>query len=58
MGQIVIILLLALVYFGPTVAAYSQKNPNRVKVLLVNFFLGWTFVGWVIAAVMSVKNKD
>jgi hypothetical protein len=27
-----------------------------VSILLLNFFLGWTMIGWVVALVWSVKN--
>ena len=45
------------VYFIPTVCAFANEKRNSVAILLLNLFLGWTFVGWVVALVWSV-TKD
>lgn len=36
-------------YFTPTIIAVVRKHNNIAPILVVNFFLGWAFVGWVIA---------
>lgn len=51
------ILLIALLYFLPTFNAYSNKKRNAGSVLVVNLFLGWTVIGWVVAFAMSA-GKD
>ena len=40
-----------LLYFLPSLIA--RKNPNVSSVFLVNLFLGWTLVGWVVALKMA-----
>lgn len=36
-------------YFLPTMIAHSRKHQNVAAIAVVNFFLGWTFIGWVAA---------
>lgn len=38
----------------PTIIAYARNHPRKVLVLLVDVFLGWTVVGWVVALVWSM----
>lgn len=45
-----------LLYFVPTIVAFAKGHLNKTAVLLLNLFLGWTFIGWVIALVWSVKK--
>ena len=33
-------------YFVPTMIAYIRQHERRAAILLVDLFLGWTFVGW------------
>ena len=40
----------------PTIIAVSRNHRSRVPIFLLNVFLGWTFVGWVVAFIWSVKN--
>ena len=54
-GIIVFIISLAF-YFLPTIIALIRKQPNALAIFLLNFFLGWTFIGWVVSLVWSVKN--
>lgn len=41
------------VYLLPTIVASSRHHRQAVAIFLLNLFLGWTFVGWVIALVWS-----
>ena len=34
-------------YFLPSILGHNKRN--AVGIFLVNFFLGWTIVGWVVA---------
>ena len=48
-------------YFVPTIIAIFRKTHNVGPVIVVNLFLGWTFIGWIVALAMSVtsnKNKS
>jgi hypothetical protein len=54
-GILVFILLLAL-YFLPTIIAMVRGRRNTLAIFLLNFFLGWSFIAWVIALVWAVKE--
>jgi hypothetical protein len=45
----VVVLLGAVLYFLPSVIAFSRSIPDRGMVLVLNVFLGWTFLGWVVS---------
>ncbi len=42
-------------YFLPTIIAVGRHKTNTLGILLVNFFLGWSVIGWVIALVWAVS---
>ena len=42
------------IYFMPTIIAIARRRSNLVLVLLINAFLGWTLVGWVIALILAL----
>lgn len=52
-GLIVIIAAIGL-YFLPTIIGWNKRN--SFSILLLNFFLGWTFIGWVVALVWATTN--
>ena len=56
---ILLVFIFLLVYFMPSIIAYHNKRKNKSAILILNLFLGFTFIGWVIALVWSVmENKD
>ncbi len=54
-GIILFTLSLAL-YFLPTIIALLRGHRNALAIFLLNFFLGWTFIGWVVALVWSATR--
>lgn len=42
-----LLLLILPLYFAPIVVAFSRRHPHKYPILIVNLFLGWTFVIWV-----------
>lgn len=44
-------------YFLPTIIAIVRKKPNAGAILILNFFLGWTFVGWIVSLVWAVSGN-
>jgi hypothetical protein len=46
-------------YWVPSiVATVRRKNiPNFGGVIVVNFLLGWTLIGWIVALVMAVRSR-
>lgn len=45
-------------YFVPTIIAANSKRPNTGAIFALNLFLGWTFLGWVIALVWALKSPS
>jgi hypothetical protein len=45
-----------LFYFLPAILAFARNKRDTTSILLLNLFLGWTFVGWVIALVWALKQ--
>ena len=41
-------------YFLPTVIAVVRHHRNLVAIILVNVFLGWTGVGWLVALIWAI----
>jgi len=55
--EFIILLLLLIPYFVPSVVAVVREMPNKGSVIVVNVFLGWTFIGWVVALAMACGRK-
>jgi hypothetical protein len=47
----------AALYFLPTIIGASRHKTNLVGIFLVNFFLGWSVIGWVVALVWAVSTE-
>lgn len=47
--------VLVAAYFAPTIVAVNRKHHNIGAIAVVNMFLGWTFLGWVVALAMAVS---
>jgi Superinfection immunity protein len=46
---IVFLLVVALLYFIPTILAKGRNHHNAGAVFVINLLLGWTLVGWAVA---------
>jgi hypothetical protein len=56
-AAVIVVVLLAL-YFAPTFVAFSRGHPHAASVLVLNLFLGWTLVGWVVSLAMAVSGFE
>jgi hypothetical protein len=56
--ELFVLLVLAVPYFVPSIVAVRRKMPNKGSTIVVNLFLGWTFIGWVVALAMACGRKD
>lgn len=45
-------------YLLPTFEAWKREHPNLTAISLVNIFLGWSLLGWVVAAVWAHKRAE
>ena len=55
-GAMVCLEFLGAVYFLPTIFAVLSKKRNASAICLLNFLLGWTFIGWVVALVWATTH--
>jgi hypothetical protein len=44
-------------YFLPTIIALVRQKRNAIAIFVLNFFLGWTFIGWVAALFWSLATE-
>ena len=50
-------LILIAAYFLPWIIAASRYHNNIGSIFVVNLFLGWTFLGWVVALAWSCSSN-
>jgi len=43
-----------LLYWLPTILAIARHTPSALGVAALNFFLGWTGIGWVLALIWAL----
>ncbi len=43
-------------YFAPTIVAFRRHVSSPWSVAVLNVFLGWTLVGWVVALAMAART--
>jgi cytochrome c biogenesis protein CcdA len=61
-GLFILLLFLVLglvgfcLYIMPTIVAFTRKHRQRVPILVINFFLGWSVVAWVLTLAWSLSN--
>jgi len=56
MSSITTIALVFALYFAPSIVAAIRKLPNQGSLFVINLFLGWTFIGWVVALAMAART--
>ncbi len=49
-----ILSILFVMYWLPTIVAILRRTPSALGVATINFFLGWTVIGWIIALIMAL----
>src|SRR5438874_2042622 len=52
-----LVIVSVLVYFLPTFIAGARRMETFPMVLLLNFLLGWTGIGWLIALMYSIRTE-
>jgi Superinfection immunity protein len=43
-------------YFLPSIIALARSKRDAVSIFVLNLFLGWTAIGWVIALVWALRT--
>lgn len=54
---LIILLIVAVFYFIPTMVASNRGHLSVAAIFMFNLFLGWTFLGWVLALVWSLTSN-
>lgn len=44
------------IYFIPTLVAINRKHPNLLAIFVLNLFLGWSFIGWVVSLIWALTK--
>src|SRR5262245_57764754 len=58
MGIGLLIAVLFVPYWIPTIVAFVRKHPSKGGVFALNLFFGWTFVGWVVSLVWALSSSQ
>lgn len=45
-----------LLYFIPSIVALARNKRDTLLIFLLNLFLGWSIIGWVIALVWALRS--
>jgi Superinfection immunity protein len=45
-------------YFLPSLIAVARHTHNSTGIFLLNLFLGWTCIGWIIALVIALCSSS
>jgi hypothetical protein len=43
-------------YFLPSIVAVARNKRDTSAILLLNLFLGWSVIGWIVALIWAVKT--
>lgn len=54
-GVVVLILIILIAYFIPTIVAFSRKHPNRWFIGVINIVFGGTGLGWLGSLVWALN---
>ena len=52
-----VLVMAVAIYFIPTMVALDRHVVNKWSVAVINVFLGWTLIGWVVALAMAVRTR-
>jgi hypothetical protein len=45
-----------ILYFLPSIIALARNKRDTLAIFLLNLFLGWSVIGWIVALVWAAKN--
>lgn len=52
-----ILLVLLVFYFLPAIVASYRRHRERLSIFMLNLFLGWSLIGWVLALVWACTSN-
>jgi len=57
-GSLVLLVILAIPYFVPSIIAFVRHHHNQWAIFALNLLLGWTVLGWIGAFVWSLTRPQ
>lgn len=48
-----IVIFSIIIYFVPSIMAYDKQHSQKQTILLINFLLGWTVIGWIASLIWA-----
>ena len=54
--DILLVIFIFAGYFLPSLVAILRDHENKLAIILLNIFLGWTLLGWISSLIWSVVN--
>ena len=55
---VVVIIVFVMMYLSPTMIAVGKNARRMWEITALNFFLGWTIIGWIVALVWSLLATE
>ena len=52
--EIIVGIIVFFFYFLPSFIGWNKRNAGAI--LMLNFLLGWTLIGWIVALIWSLTN--
>jgi len=43
-------------YFFPSIVALARSKRDLLAIFLLNLFLGWSVIGWIVALIWAAKS--
>ena len=57
-SAIIILIIVLFMYFVPAIVAHHRKHSKATAIRILNILTGWTFVGWIAAAVWAYTEDN
>ncbi|EOX8511910.1 superinfection immunity protein [Salmonella enterica subsp. arizonae] len=54
--KIIVLALIIPIYLLPGIIASTRKHKNATAIWILNIFLGWSCLGWLVALIWSFTN--
>ena len=58
MAGLILLAISLAIYFIPSIVASNRNHKNVAAIVVLNIFLGWTVLGWVLALVWAVMSNQ
>ena len=55
--NIIILIIILFIYLMPALVADSRRHKNTNSIAVLNLFLGWTFIFWVICLAWALSDN-